>query len=295
MAKTLHEIATNLLLLLAKIRKSSEGRGEVDGKTLAEITGLPPTDVNDAITILQRAGYVEWRQYLGTAPYIFGSVWITPVGRYEAERVSPVLGHELELRQNSTGAAEATSEPEEAQVTLPPTPIGSPYGFKDEDWEFIAQQKDRPGQLNVVLGYQFKSAHYDSTKLRDNVEAMFQLAVSQYNSGPGAIRTALNFRPLAAGYGEHLFNEIARDIIASDIAVFETSDMNPNVMVELGVALTWGVRVLPIKAESQPRPPSDISGQTWADYHESASSFIDTEHSEKLVRMVERAVRKKGT
>lgn len=70
--------------------------------------------------------------------------------------------------------------------------------------------------------------------------------------------------------------------------------MNPNVMVELGVALTWGVRVLPIKAEGRPLPPSDISGQTWADYRESAMSFADTEHSEKLVRMVERAVRKKG-
>ena len=144
------------------------------------------------------------------------------------------------------------------------------------------------------MGYQFDSKHYDATLLRENVRTMFQTAVDQYNKLPGSLGAVLDFRPLAAGYGEHLFNEIARDIIASDIAVFDTSDLNPNVMVELGVALTWGIRVLPIKLASQQRPPSDMSGQTWADYEDSAQKFLDGEHNEKLVRMVERAMRKKG-
>ena len=85
---------------------------------------------------------------------------------------------------------------------------------------------------------------------------MFERAVEEYNTLPGAPPTTLNFCPLAAGYGEHLFNEIARDVISADIAVFDTSDLNPNVMLEMGVALTWGVRVLPIKAEGCPKPPS---------------------------------------
>lgn len=288
MPKTLHEIATSVLLLLAKMRSETNSRGEVDGSTLAQITKLSPTDLNDAITLLQRSGFVEWRQYIGTAPYEFGHAWITPVGRYEAERTSAVVEEPLNLKSNAPDA------PPKSQIVLPPTPIGSPFGFKDEDWEFIAQQKNRAEQMSVVLGYQFDSTHYASSRLRENLEAMFRSAVDRYNSTPGVFKTALNFRPLAAGYGEHLFNEIARDIIASDIAVFETSDLNPNVMVELGVALTWGVRVLPIKAEGQARPPSDISGQTWADYRDSAKTFVDPEHADKLVRMVERAVRKKG-
>lgn len=94
--------------------------------------------------------------------------------------------------------------------------------------------------------------------------------------------------------GEHLFNEIARDIISADIAIFDTSDLNPNVMVEMGVALTWGVGVLPIKHQDCPKPPSDISGQTWADYKNSAEAFSDIEHDQKLMRMVERAARKKA-
>jgi hypothetical protein len=44
--------------------------------------------------------------------------------------------------------------------------------------------------------------------------------------------------------------------------LFETSDNNPNVMIEMGVALTWDRRVFPIKKKGRPKPPSDISGQT---------------------------------
>ena len=284
---SLEQIATTLLLLLAKIRREKPEQPEVNGAILAEITRLPPSEINDAITLLQRAGFVEWHQVLGTAPYIFGRVWVTPVGRYEAERLGS-------SETTSSADGRRASEHEPRQVALPPTPIGSPYGFREEDWEFIAEQKAWSGSLVVVFGYQFKSAHYDPSRLRVNVEATFRKAVDRYNSMPGAIRTNLDFRTLAAGYGEHLFNEIARDIIASDIAVFETSDLNPNVMLELGVALTWGVRVLPIKLDTQPRPPSDISGQTWADYRDSAAEFVDVDHDEKLLRMVERATRKKG-
>ena len=65
-------------------------------------------------------------------------------------------------------------------------------------------------------------------------------------------------------------------------------------MIEMGVALTWGVMVLPIKEERCPKPPSDISGQTWADYSDDAESFTDPDHHGKLVSLVERAVRKKS-
>jgi hypothetical protein len=124
---------------------------------------------------------------------------------------------------------------------------------------------------------------------------MFEAAVQRYNSGR-RVQTPvkLKFSVLAAGYGEHLFNQIARGIIGSDIAVFETSDLNANVMLEMGVALTWGVRVLPIKAEGKPMPPSDVSGQTWADYRQSGAEFLDPDHLDKIVAMIERALRKKG-
>jgi len=130
--------------------------------------------------------------------------------------------------------------------------------------------------------------------LKTNVEEMFRVALRRYSERPDALPARLEFSPLQAGYGEHLFNEIARDIISADIAAFETSDLNANVMVEMGVALTWGVRVLPIKQLGRPKPPSDISGQTWADYENSAATFVDPDHHEKLDRIVTRAVKKKA-
>ena len=158
----------------------------------------------------------------------------------------------------------------------------------------MSERRGARDRLNVVLGYQFQSTHYDSDRLASNLEAMFARAVAAYNQLPGAVAATLAFRRLSAGYGEHLFNEIARDIISADIAVFETSDLNPNVMLELGVALTWGVRVFVIKQEGRDKPPSDIFGHTWADHRDSASVFPDSTHDEKLLRMVERAVRKKS-
>ena len=271
--------AITILRTLAEQPRPEGGNAEVSGHNLADITGLTPNEINDAITVLIEAGLAEWLQTLGTGPYDFNVVWITSRGRYE-------LGRMVAQPEAETA--------DEVQVIRPPSPIGSPFGFTDYDWEIVADRKSRTDSLYVVLGYQFESEYYDSKQLIANVRDMLERAVEEYNQLHGSYQIVLDFRPLRAGYGEHLFNEIARDIISADIAVFETSNLNPNVMVELGVALTWGVRVLPIKREGQLRPPSDISGQTWADYQNSASVFIDPDHSQKLVRMIERAARKKG-
>lgn len=288
MANTLEQTATQILTLLAEIRSNPDVPDKIDGETLSKITGLSVNGINDAFWLLKNSGYVDSVQYLETQDYDFTETWITSLGRYEAERVAGMLADPIKIETREKSLMR------EAKISLPPAPVGSPYGFTDEDWEFIARQKSNETQLVVVMGYQFKSDHYDSALLQKNVKAMFQDAVLRNNASAGAMRADLSFRSLAAGYGEHLFNEIARDIIAADIAVFDTSDLNPNVMLELGVALTWGVRVLPIKLHSQPPPPSDISGQTWAQYKDSAATFVDSDHSEKLVRMVERAIRKKG-
>jgi hypothetical protein len=78
------------------------------------------------------------------------------------------------------------------------------------------------------------SSGAETTSLSGN--SRVKTARSSARSTSEEVRLAL--RSLRAGYGEHLFNEIARDVIRADIAVFETSDRNPNVMIEMGVALT---------------------------------------------------------
>ena len=275
MAKSIQENAASILSTIA----NESPEVEISGPKLRELTELTPAEINDAVTILEESGYVELFRYMGTTPFDFGEIVLRPRGRYEYERVT----------ENK-----AVSQTTEAEIFRPPAPVGSPYGFENADWEIVAEAKGKPGQLRVVFGFQFESTHYDTENLKQNVEEMFQNAVEAYNKLPAATTVELIFQPLAAGYGEHLFNEIVRDIISADIAVFDTSDLNSNVMLEMGVALTWGVRVLPIKEENCPEPPSDISGQTWAKYRDSGSEFVDSGHKNKLFRMVERAARKKG-
>lgn len=283
MNKSIEEKAADVLAVLAEIERNEVGNAWVEAEDLDAELEFDPPEINDVVELLVHSGYAEWQRYMGTAPYKFGRVQITPAGRFELEHA------------RSKAEKSADGKPESGRgVRRSPLPQGSPYGFEDEDWEQISERKDRTDELRVVFGYQFNSEYYEADALTKSVNDMFSSAVEEFNSFPDAESVRLIFEPLAAGYGEHLFNEIARAIISSDIAVFETSDLNPNVMLEMGVALTWGVRVLPIKRHDRPRPPSDISGQTWADYRNSGSDFLDSSHQKKLVRMVEGAARKKG-
>lgn len=152
--------------------------------------------------------------------------------------------------------------------------VGSPYGFTEVDWELVISKKQDISTLNVVLGYQFVSEKYDSNLLIQNLRLSLNNAIDSYNEINSSNRIHLSFKPLQSRVGEHLFNEIARDILSADIAIFDTSDLNPNVMIELGIALTSGVSVVPIRQENSPNPPSDISGQTWVQYRESAGHFL---------------------
>ena len=122
---------------------------------------------------------------------------------------------------------------------------------------------------------------------------MFEEAIRDHRrKNPDVSKVDLVFKTLAAGYGGHIFNDISCDIISADIAVFEASDLSPNVMIEIGVALTWGVRMLPIRERQSPKPPSDIYGHTWAEYSNNGDVFT-TGHGEKLVSMIDYAIKKK--
>jgi hypothetical protein len=258
--------------------------GELEAEQLAERLAIPPSRLNDAAAFLEREAFAEVTRTLGTAPFDFRWIAATPFGRFEYQKIQ-LASRDAERDVTGHGPA--------AALRVSPVPVGSPFGFTDLDWEFVSAERARLDKLKVVVGYQFKSEWFDWERLRANLVRHFAYAVAQYSVAPGNSDITLNFAPLSAGYGEHLFNEIARHVISADIAVFETSDFNPNVMIEMGVALTWGIRVMPIRAMGRPIPPSDMSGQTWVDYENSGDSFPDPDHGAKLLGMVERAMRRK--
>lgn len=297
------EIEKNQDLILKHLHDLAIEKGVVefiDGHELQKNLGLEPLEINQAVELLKSKGLVEWLQALGTAPFAFAFVQITSRGEYEYQRKQSVMEVAGYAGKDQTALSKASSEQLIQEfmnvftVRKPPIPVGSPYGFSEQDWETVSLWKAKKSVLYVVFGCKFDSIYCNYNTLAKNIGAMFEDAVNRYNTENVGVNIQLKFELLHAGYGEHLFNQIARDIISSDIAVFETSDMAPNIFIEIGVALTWGSRVFLIKNEDRPIPPSDISGQTYADYRDNGGIFKDTEHKEKLYRMVERAIEKKG-
>jgi hypothetical protein len=258
------------------------GRTSLHGSRLQELTDLTPSEINDAIAVLADLGFVEPFRALGTYPFTFYNVTLTSRGRYEYQR-----------RKSESTSKTVDEETRDRRNLTPRSPVGSPFGFTDLDFEEATNRTHDTSRLYVVFGYQFTSQYYETEKLKINVYNMFQNAVMEYKKGPNPLDIQLEFINLSGEYGGHIFNKIALDIISSDIAVFETSDFNPNVMIEMGVALTWGIRVLPIKRKGRDKPPSDISGQTWIDYLDDGSKFLGGDHEAKMLRMIERAIQKK--
>lgn len=266
----------NIQKVLAAMVEKSE-REDFNGTLLQELTGLTSQEINDAIELLSENGAVDVLRLLGTAPYHFGIASVTARGRY--------LYHESRKPVNQSAA-------NVLGLTRPLNPVGSPFGFNEEDWETVALRAADTAKLYVVVGLQFESSCYNTGALLNNIKEKFRQALLEYNQ-ENLDEVTLDFCQLGAGYGEHVFNRIARDIIAADIAIFDTSDKNSNVMIEMGVALTWGIRVIPIREAEAPELPSDISGQTWVKYRDSMETVLDDQFDRKLFELVKRAIRKK--
>jgi len=260
-------------------RMVEEDRHHFENTELQNMSHLSPVDLNDAIGYLEDIGAVEVIRALGTGPFEFDSVVVESRGRFLYDEM---------------GAQKRKHKEELVSLPYRPiNPIGSPDGFTEEDWEAVSLQKENDRILYVVLCMQFESTYYDTNALVHNFQTIFQRAVKQYNDKNKDVKIALQFEKLTAGLGEHSFNQIARSIIGSDIAVFETSDLNPDVMLEMGVALTWGVRVLLIRIKGGPHPPSDISGQTWIEYEDSGKKILEDNFDRKLAKVIERIIAKK--
>lgn len=231
-----------------------------------------PKMFNEAIDRLQYCGMVYAERGEAVEPLEFSYVGLTGLGEFYAQRGgSPRLTPSREFRRDFF-------------------PVGSPFGMTADHWREIESVRRDPQELYACLGYQWKSSYYNSTNLELNVKGTLLQAVQ---AAKCADDVGVEFRPLRAGYGGHVLNDIVADIISSDIAFFDASDRNPNVMLETGVALTWGIPVVLVRHESSPLPPSDLAGLTWAAYANDASEWNDPELYETLARTVSRALLRK--
>lgn len=256
----------------------------LDRNDLQNLCGLSLLEITDALDYLESIGAIKGLKFVsqrtGHERIEYVTVNLLSRGRY--------LYYEIKAKEE---AKEKEGQiPNVSLPTRPLNPIGSPYGFTKYDWETVTVKKEDGKTLEVVVGLQFKSTFYNTEHLVDNLNFLFSESIEEYNRLYDRNKISLNIEQLGAGYGEHLFNDIARSIIGADIAVFESSDLNSNVMLEMGVALTWGIKVLPIRKRGCQKPPSDISGQTWIEYNDNLLTIFDNNFHRRLLKMIERTM-----
>ena len=85
MATKIQDNMKTILEMLAAKPRDVGGYAWIGGKEVQEATKLIPAEINDAVNLLAEQGMVEAYRSLGTAPFDFYMVSITPRGRYEHE------------------------------------------------------------------------------------------------------------------------------------------------------------------------------------------------------------------
>ena len=99
----LEQTVQQVLEFLSGVPRDDTGFGWSMGKPIAEATGLPPPDINDAVTLLVQSGAARWLQGLGSHPWHFTFVAITARGRallQKAKTPSPASNHQAPVTVN---------------------------------------------------------------------------------------------------------------------------------------------------------------------------------------------------
>ena len=117
----------------------------------------------------------------------------------------------------------------------------------------------RNKEIKIFVGYEFssRSKSYERTEL----ESMIENSVDSVKTDIRNVDLVLDYNP--SKYGESLLKEIVGKIKNCDIAIFEISDNNPNVMFELGVAYGIGKYAIILKSRKTKKKspiPSDLGG-----------------------------------
>lgn len=122
------------------------------------------------------------------------------------------------------------------------------------------------GAVNVFAGYQFKSEYFKRPELDD---AIVFAADSAADSIPENDEIELKYNPIDITPGKIIIEELKSLINGSDICIFEASDLNNNVFIELGLALAYEKPIIILVNSSVPNKiklPSDISGIVYVSY-----------------------------
>jgi len=74
-----------ILNFLASIEIDKTGKAWKTGSEIKDDLDMLIEDINDAIEVAEKRGFVEWMRFTGSAPYYFSKVTITSEGRLWTE------------------------------------------------------------------------------------------------------------------------------------------------------------------------------------------------------------------
>ena len=99
----LEQTIQQVLEFLSGVPRDDSGFGWTMGDPIAEATGLPAGDINDAVTLLVESGTAKWLPGMGSHPWQFILVAITPRGRallQNAKTSSPAASNQAPVTVN---------------------------------------------------------------------------------------------------------------------------------------------------------------------------------------------------
>lgn len=120
--------------------------------------------------------------------------------------------------------------------------------------------------MEVFAGYQFDSDYFNRSELDDAIAWACDTAATDISRKQ---EVDLKYTPVDVTPGNVLLRELKSLISASSICIFEASDLNSNVFIELGLALAFEKPIVVLVNSSALRKirlPSDISGIVYCEY-----------------------------
>lgn len=123
------------------------------------------------------------------------------------------------------------------------------------------QMKKR--KLKVFVGYQINSEYHDTKDLKQSIFKVKETVEKKFPT----IELDIKFGEFKAG--KLLFNEVFSAIKECEIAIFDISENNPNVLIEVGLAYGNNKQVILLKNELSKekfKVPSDIGAFIYVSY-----------------------------
>lgn len=120
--------------------------------------------------------------------------------------------------------------------------------------------------INVFAGYQFESDYFNRSELDDAIVWACDTAAGDISK---QYEIDLKYTPVDITPGNILIEGLKSLIKASEICIFEASDLNNNVFIELGLALAFDKPIIILVKSSaldKIKLPADIAGMVYLEY-----------------------------